>query len=191
MYTNFKTYVLSTVGDAPLCPENWCVARLLSTDRPKRGRKKLWATHMQEASLPVETMEATTLKLPTSDVDGREANLLRRRILVHGGSWPWLAVCFRLSPPLHSLVCLSLSAPLPQSPGPLSTPTSPVSSSVSCVCLNLSPSRGISPRQACHPPPVQDPGGGGGAWRGAGLCAAPPELQRRAWRSTRRPTGRS
>ena len=39
MYANLKIYALSTLGDDPLCPENWCVARLLSTDRPKRERK--------------------------------------------------------------------------------------------------------------------------------------------------------
>ena len=39
MYANLKIYVPSTLGDAPLCPENWCVARLLWTDRPKRERK--------------------------------------------------------------------------------------------------------------------------------------------------------
>ena len=72
MYTNFKTYVLSTVGDAPLCPENWCVARLLSADRPKRERRKLWAAHMLEVSRPVEILGATTLKLQTSDVAGRD-----------------------------------------------------------------------------------------------------------------------
>ena len=41
MYASLKIYVLSTLGDAPLCPENWCVARLLWTDRPKRERKQV------------------------------------------------------------------------------------------------------------------------------------------------------
>ena len=85
MYTNFKTYVLSTVGDAPLCPENWCVARLLSADRPKRGRTKLWGAHMLEVSLPVEILQQPNFQLQTWMGGTWKANQLavRRGILVH------------------------------------------------------------------------------------------------------------
>ena len=99
MYANFKTYVLSTVGDAPLCPENWCVARLLSTDRPKRGAKiQLWGAHMLEVSLPVEILQQPNFQLQTWMGGTWKANQLavRRGILVPrrcGGGGVKSAVC--------------------------------------------------------------------------------------------------
>ena len=66
MYAHLKIYVLSTLADAPLCPENWCVARLLSADRPKRERNKIRATHGLEVSLPVEMPGAAIHKIRTS-----------------------------------------------------------------------------------------------------------------------------
>ena len=165
MYTNFKTYVLSTVGDAPLCPENWCVARLLSTDRPKRGRKQLWGTHMLEVSLPVEILQQPNFQLQTWMGGTWKANqrAVRRGILVHrrcggGGNdvgrarvavFPFVSP-LRAPLQLSSLALLvnACSASLPQSGGPLST-----LSSVSCASLSVSQSL---PRHASGsglPPP--------------------------------------
>ena len=48
MYTNFKTYVLSTVGDASPCPENECTARLLSAEWPQRALKKVMGVSLTQ-----------------------------------------------------------------------------------------------------------------------------------------------
>ena len=48
MYANFKTYVLSTVGDASPCPENECTARLLSTEWPQRALKKVMGVSLTQ-----------------------------------------------------------------------------------------------------------------------------------------------
>ena len=143
MYTNFEIDVLSTVGDAPLCPENWCVARLLSADRPKRGRKQVMGnSHRLEVSLPVEILQQPNFQLQTWMGGTWKANQLavRRGILVHrqcggGGNDVGRAR-------------VAVSPTLPQSGGPLST-----ISSVSCVSLSVSQSL---PRHASGsglPPP--------------------------------------